>query len=158
MGTNIYLVKKIKREDVQQLRKTFNTTLQDLQTTRDTWKVLEPLEEALNKLKEEIHICKRSCGWQLLFQSHKELYDTTWESMTNYIKKVLDDGTYIMIDEYGEPYSLQDLKEDLEGFSKGWTGKTYDQYLRDKGERVYCNCEDHEYISDNLRWTDDWFA
>lgn len=78
--------------------------------------------------------------------------------MTDYIRKVLEDGTYIMVDEYGDLYSLQDLKDDLKHFSKGWTGKPYDQHLRDIGERVYSGCEDHEYISDNLRWTDDWFC
>lgn len=158
MGTNIYLVKQINKEDIEKAKKIFNAALYDLQTSRDVSKVIQPVEEFLDSLKEEVHICKRSWGWQLLFQSHKELYDCTWKSMTDYIRKVLDDGTYIMVDEYGELYSLQDLKEDLEHFKDGYTGKTYDEHLRQKGERTYHNVADYEYISDNLRWTDSDFS
>lgn len=159
MGTNIYLVRQITKEDIRDLKKVFNESIDNLETSRDGYKVLEPITEALNKLKKEIHICKRSSGWQLLFQSNKDLYDCTWKSMTDYIRKVLNDGTYIMIDEYGELYSLADLKEDLEQSKDGWTGKTYDEHCRKNGQSsYYCTCGDHEYISDNLRWTDDDFC
>ena len=157
MGTNIYLVKQITKEDIEEIKKVFNNCINDLETSRDINKVTVPVEEALEKLKNEIHICKRSAGWQLLFESHKELYECTWKSMTDYIRKVLNDDTYIMVDEYGKLYSLNDLKEDLEAFKNGWTHESYKKHLIEKRERVYPGTS-HEYISDNLRWTDDWFC
>ena len=157
MGTNIYLVRQITKKEIKETQTLFNSVLHNLETSRDTSKILEPLQEHLEKLKEEIHICKRSYGWQLLFQSHKELYDCTWKSMINYIKKVLNNGTYIMVDEYGELYSLDDLKKDLESFKDGYTGKTYDEECRKNGEYNHINCADYEYISDGLRWTDSDF-
>lgn len=46
MGTNIYLVKKIRGEDIQKAKEVFNTALQDLETTRDIHKVTEPVTES----------------------------------------------------------------------------------------------------------------
>lgn len=156
MGTNIYLVKQITKKQINSLKTTFNTVLQELQYSSDIDATLEILQEELNKLRDRVHICKRSAGWQLLFQSHKDLYDCTWDSMYHYIKKVLDEGTYIMVDEYGALYSLQDLKEDLKRFSKGHTGESYSKYLKSQGKQY--SYEAFEYISDGLRWADKEFS
>lgn len=139
MGTNIYLVKQIKDEDVQHLRSVFEEAITDLKTSRDAWKVRQPLEEELERLTHEIHICKVSYGYQVLFQSHTDLYDCTWKSMTRYIRERLKSGEYIMRDEYGAPYSLKELKQDVEFHKEGKAGTGLD------------------YVSDELRWIDNEF-
>ena len=154
---NIYLVKRITPDVIEETKRIFNETLEGLETTRDINDILNPVLEYLDTLRNEIHICKRSMGWQLLFQHNEGLYEDNWISMTNYIKKVLDEGTYIMVDECNRPYTLKDLKEDLLSHKDGYTGATYKQYKREHGDYDY-TCEDFEYISDNMRWSKTWFS
>ena len=71
--------------------------------------------------------------------------------MTDYIRQAIDSGDWEMIDEYGNAYSLDDLKADLESHNDGFDHDSYDAYMRRKGE--YHNQGSIEFISDGLRWS-----
>ena len=57
-----------------------------------------------------------------------------------------------MIDEYGNAYSLDDLKEDLEKHKDDFDNDSYDAYLRRKGKRLSVKGR-IDFISDGLRWS-----
>ena len=41
MGTNIYLVRQITKKEIKETQTLFNSVLHNLETSRDTWKILE---------------------------------------------------------------------------------------------------------------------
>lgn len=57
----------------------------------------------------EIHIGKRSCGWKPLFQEHKNAYT----SVSEMLKFLMDHPDIHIFDEYGDPHSIEHLKEEL---------------------------------------------
>ena len=57
-----------------------------------------------------------------------------------------------LIDEYGDAYSLDDLKEDFEKHKDGFDNDSYDAYLRSKGKRLSVKGR-IDFISDGLRWS-----
>ena len=96
-------------------------TKRKLKDMADGVKSIDDLEDVISFLQDEydryendIHICKISYGWQLLFQANENLYECTWNAMTDYIRQAIDSGEWELEDEYGNAYSLDDLKEDLE--------------------------------------------
>lgn len=157
MGTNIYLVKEIKDKDIKEIKDGVDKALSKVHTSRDISELKWDIQELLDGLKEEIHICKRSVGWQLLFAANRELYPCTWKGVTEYIRHVTESGEYKLIDEYGDPYSLKELKEDLDAFKDGHTGISWDEYCRKNGEISHYTAN-FEFISDGLRWTDREFC
>ena len=72
--------------------------------------------------------------------------------MTDYIRQAIDSGEWEMIDEYGNSYSLDDLKEDLEKHKDDFDNDSYDAYLRRKGKRLSVKGR-IDFISDGLRWS-----
>lgn len=151
MGTNIYLRKIVSKEEIEETKRKLKEIADDVKSIDDMRDVISFLQDEYDRYEKEIHICKISYGWKLLFQANKNLYECTWESMTDYIRRAIDSGEWEMIDEYGDAYSLDDLKEDLEKHKDGFDHDSYAAYMRSKGE--YNDQGSIEFISDGLRWS-----
>lgn len=156
MGTNIYLKKTITNDHLASVKKKIRDGIESSGSLQDLKDFLHDATEEIQGLDKEIHICKVSYGWQLLFQANRDLYDCTWQAMTDYIRKAIESGEYVMKDEYGDAYSLADLQEDLESHKSGYNHDIYVSDLRSKGDYTYY--ESIEFISDGMRWTDAEFS
>lgn len=151
MGTNIYLRKIVSKEDIEETKKILKDMTDRVMSIDDLDDVISFLQVERDRHEKDIHICKISYGWQLLFQANENLYECTWKAMTDYIRQAIDSGEWEMIDEYGDAYSLDDLKEDFEKHKDGFDQYSYDAYMRMKGEYHDQGCI--EFISDGLRWS-----
>lgn len=61
-----------------------------------------------------VHIGKRSNGWKPLFQTHPNAYLSV-EEMLGFLGDCAED----ILDEYGESYTVDELKQELVDFNKG---------------------------------------
>ena len=152
MGTNIYLRKIVSKEEMEDTKRKLKDWADVVKSIEDLKDVISFLQDECERHEKEIHICKISYGWQLLFQANEHLYDCTWESMTDYIRQAIDSGEWEMIDEYGNAYSLDDLKADLESHKDGFDRDSYVERMRKIGE--FHEQGSIEFISDGLRWSD----
>ena len=152
MGTNIYLRKIVSKEEMEDTKRKLKYMAENVKIIDDVRGVIEFLQDEYDRYEKDVHICKISYGWKLLFQANEHLYECTWKAMTDYIRQAIDSGEWEMIDEYGNAYSLDDLKEDFEKHKDGFDHDSFDAYLRMKGERRNVQgCID--FISDGLRWS-----
>ena len=152
MGTNIYLRKIVSKEEMEETKRKLKEMADDVKSIDDFEDVISFLQVECESHEKDIHICKISYGWKLLFQANENLYECTWKAMTDYIRQAIDSGECEMIDEYGNAYSLDDLKEDLEKHKDGFDNDSYDAYLRSKGKRLSVKGR-IDFISDGLRWS-----
>ena len=152
MGTNIYLRKIVSKEEIEETKRKLKEMADGVMSIDDFEDIISFLQVECESHEKDIHICKISYGWKLLFQANEHLYECTWKAMTDYIRQAIDSGEWEMIDEYGNAYSLDDLKEDFDKHKDGFDHDSYDAYLRRKGEsRNVQGCID--FISDGLRWS-----
>lgn len=151
MGTSIYLRKIVSKDDIEETKRKLKEMADDVKSIDDLEDVISFLQVECDEHEKEILICKISCGWKLLFQANENLYDCTWESMTDYIRQAIDSGEWELEDEYGDAYSLDDLKEDLEKHKDGFDNDSYIERMRKIGNYPY-DCV-IEFISDGLRWS-----
>ena len=152
MGTNIYLRKIDSEEDMAETKRKLKEMADDVKSIDDMRDVISFLQVECDGHEKEIHICKISYGWQLLFQANENLYECTWKAMTDYIRQAIASGEWELADEYGNAYSLDDLNEDLEKHKDGFNQYSYDAYMRRQGD--YHGQGVIEFISDGLRWSD----
>ena len=152
MGTNIYLRKIVSKKEMEETKRKLKEIAENLKIIDDVRVVIEFLQDEYDRYEKEIHICKISLGWKLLFQANENLYECTWKAMTDYIRQAIDSGEWEMVDEYGDAYSLDDLKEDFEKHKDGFDNDSYDAYLRSKGKRLSVKGR-IDFISDGLRWS-----
>lgn len=155
MGTNFYRCKVYTPEEQSELHSLLDKWFAG---EVDEWDFTSRLEELRDS--HRIHLCKRSCGWQILWQKHP-YYEDNLESIKNFLQ---EPGTYIK-DEYGDQFTLdQFLNDELEG-------KRCSKYLRDDlyNHEKYINdptvqhgpydYESREWTSkDGLRFTNDEFS
>lgn len=95
MGTNFYRVK----DPLSFSQEIANKYI-------ETRKLLgkDSLNSYLDSFKEQIHICKRSAGWKILFDHNNYIYyKDNREALNDFLKE----PGYIIQDEYGEQYSLE---------------------------------------------------
>lgn len=151
MGTNIYLRKIVSKEEIEETKRKLKDMTDRVMSIDDLDDVISFLQVERDGYDNDIHICKISYGWQLLFQANENLYDCTWNAMTDYIRQAIDSGEWEMEDEYGNAYSLDDLKEDLESHKDGFDHDSYVERMRNIGNYPYD--ERIEFISDGLRWS-----
>lgn len=150
MGKNIYLRKIVSKEEIEETKRKLKEMAADVKSIDDLEDVISFLQVECEGY-ENTHICKISYGWQLLFQANENLYECTWKAMTDYIRQAIDSGEWEMIDEYGNAYSLDDLKEDFESHKDGFDHDSYIERMRKIGNYPYdCGIE---FISDGLRWS-----
>ena len=152
MSTNIYLRKIVSKEEIEETKRKLKEMADGVKSIDDFEDVISFLQVECDGHEKEIHICKISYGWKLLFQANEHLYECTWKAMTDYIRQAIDSGELEMIDEYGNAYSLDDLKEELEKHKDGFDNDSYDAYLRRKGKRLRVKGR-IDFISDGLRWS-----
>ena len=152
MGTNIYLRKIVSKEEIEDTKRKLKYMAENVKIIDDVRGVIEFLQDEYDRYEKDVHICKISYGWKLLFQANENLYECTWKAMTDYIRQAIDSGEWEMIDEYGDAYSLDDLKEDFEKHKDGFDNDSYDAYLRSKGKRLSVKGR-IDFISDGLRWS-----
>ena len=152
MGTNIYLRKIVSKKEIEDTKRKLKELADGVKSIDDMRDVISFLKVKCEGYDKDIHICKISYGWKLLFQANEHLYECTWKAMTDYIRQAIDSGEWEMIDEYGDAYSLDDLKEDFEKHKDGFDNDSYDAYLRSKGKRLSVKGR-IDFISDGLRWS-----
>ena len=152
MGTNIYLRKIVSKEEIEDTKRKLKYMAENVKIIDDVRGVIEFLQDEYDRYEKDVHICKISYGWKLLFQANENLYECTWKAMTDYIRQAIDSGEWEMEDEYGNAYSLDDLKEDFEKHKDGFDNDSYDAYLRSKGKRLSVKGR-IDFISDGLRWS-----
>ena len=152
MGTNIYLRKIVSKEEMEDTKRKLKEMADGVKSIDDMMDVISFLQVECDMQEKDIHICKISYGWKLLFQANEHLYECTWKAMTDYIRQAIDSGEWELEDEYGDAYSLDDLKEDLEKHKDGFDNDSYDAYLRSKGKRLSVKGR-IDFISDGLRWS-----
>ena len=150
MGTNFYLRKKVSNKDKKELLSYLDSKYAELrkQIAANPYGLRYALDDFYYEVasdlcpyNDDIHIGKRSAGWQFLWDYHKGRYfDANLES----IKKFLSNPEYEIIDEYDKVFTLEQfLNEELAGFLyEGKTGL----------EEGYSS---HFFISDNLRFSTD---
>ena len=99
MGTNFYC-KRIPTQD--QLN-----SIADLV-------VNEKIDEAIDKLHEvnkEIHICKRSSGWQIGFDHNNGEY---WKPTRQSLEEFLSQPDIMIIDEYKKEYTYEEFWKEID--------------------------------------------
>ena len=74
----------------------------------------EKIDEAIDKLHEldkEIHICKRSCGWQIGFDHNNgEYYQPTRKSLEEFLSQ----PDIKIIDEYKNEYTYEEFWKEID--------------------------------------------
>ena len=99
MGTNFYCMRIPTQEQLN--------SIADLV-------VNEKIDEAIDKLHElnkEIHICKRSCGWQIGFDHNNgEYYQPTRKSLEEFLSQ----PDIKIIDEYKNEYTYEEFWKEID--------------------------------------------
>lgn len=111
-------------------------------------------KDLLETKTKEIHLGKRSAGWQFLWQSQPEYYQENLESIKNF----LSSGEYIIIDEYERPFEFSDfINEELGEVL--YTGYTHETYMNDHPNERPIPPQYHDWItSDGLRFANGDFS
>lgn len=127
MGTNFYrktiLTDAIKDKYRNDLEKAFND-----ENTRDE------LVENIKNMDNEIHICKRSCGWKIIFDhNYGNYYKLTRQDIDRFLR---EPGTKI-VDEYGTEYTVEQFWEMVDEWNANprnrFDSKSYNEYLAKNG-------------------------
>lgn len=142
MGTNFYYRIPLKKREKDILHK-----LVDELPNIDTYEIREKLDEIDNE--HDIHLGKRSFGWQFLWNFHnRKFYDTSLKS----IRSFLENGGGTIFNEYGEQFSVEDffgdeIKDCLYQDEKHCDARLY--HINHPEEPMYYNIGAHEFISDD---------
>lgn len=159
MGTNYYAVYIPTEEDIKELNKLRVKNLFD--------KVHQNIELWSN----EIHLGKRSGGWQFLFDHNNvEYYKPTRSSLEDFLRS----GNYLVKNEYGEYFEIDEFFKIVDDWNTDphnhWTYESYyeehpseyvgyfktpyniQQMLYNKAG-IVIKPEDMDFDSDGLRWS-----
>lgn len=129
MGTNFYMSKKKPSND--ELMK----FIQDKE--KDGENAVDSLIEMLRDNREEIHICKRSSGWHILYDHN---YGKYWNEPTREsIQKYQRENGMVIHDEYGEEYTEEEFWNEMDE----WEASRDDLWDSIGYEREYP--KDHHY-------------
>lgn len=113
MGTNFYckkLDKKHRKEffdDLNELSQYITYNIDNIEL--DLVEKVKEFIESNSDLEEEIHLGKRSYGWQFLWDYHDGKY---FNSNLDSIKEFLSQDDIIIYDEYGNFYEVEQLFND----------------------------------------------
>lgn len=113
MGTNFYckkLDKKYRKEfsdDLNELSQYITYNIDNIEL--DLVEKVKEFIESNSDLEEEIHLGKRSYGWQFLWDYHNGKY---FNSNLDSIKEFLSQDGIIIYDEYGNFYEVEQLFND----------------------------------------------
>jgi hypothetical protein len=106
MGTNFYKVIPYTEEEKIKIKDIYNRLADSLiESGEESWMIREELEDLSHHC---IHLGKRSCGWQFLWNHNNgKYYDVNIDS----IKEFLESPGPIM-DEYGQKFTVEEFFED----------------------------------------------
>jgi hypothetical protein len=133
MGTNFYTKIIDSKEEKRSLKKTFNSFLKD-EISKDA------LISVINNSNKEIHLGKRSAGWQFLWDHNNgKYYDLTLKDIESFIKDKCLNTVY---DEYGDSYSWEKfITEEVSSYlykdNKHWDGESYNKYILENSLKEY---------------------
>ena len=151
MGTNFYC-RRINKEKRDELKLKFNELYEELLKSIDDIDL--DFKTILNNfiwdnkdLEQEIHLGKRSAGWQFLWDYHDGIY---FKPTLASIKEFLSDKDLIIYDEYGKQYSVDEF------FTEIGPWLYNDEHHIDGSEPGKHNIYDwntHFFASDGLRFS-----
>lgn len=151
MGTNFYFIPKISDEAVDNIL----IKAKKLDKNRNYSDVKDLYNELQDVLDTEIHLGKRSCGWQFLW-NHNDLkyYKPDLKS----IKKFLEESEGIIYDEYGDSYTVEqffneEIKDYLYKDSNHTDAKTY---IKEHPNEPYYNLDSKELHFKNHIYNSDY--
>ena len=102
------------------------------------------LNDLLQEYKEEypeIHLGKRSCGWQFLWAPNPKWYDNTIESIDKFLRR----EDVVLYNEYGEYLTPEQVWEEYANTK----GDTHESYLqKHPEERRYYTRNDYETVTE----------
>lgn len=145
MGTNFYYKIPIHKRKVEELK---NLITEE----PDFTELLNEIEEITKN--NSIHLGKRSCGWQFLWDYHKGRF---YKDNLNSIKEFIDTSGGYIENEYGEKFTPDEffndeIKDCLYKDEKHCDSKSYQE--KHPYEHHYYMPSDIEFISsDNLRFS-----
>lgn len=133
MGTNVYMQRIPTESELNEIKA--NIDKLDFQKA----------SELMEKYRSEVHIGKRSGGWQFLFAPNPEYYEETRES----IDKFLHRKDWELVTEYYDYITPEDFWQDfVEDFKDGYSHESYIQAhpMEDRWPSL-------EHYSDGLRFS-----
>lgn len=147
MGTNFYAKKKLKPLEKKEIHQKLDEFLEGNILDYEFIDFLE------TKIKE-IHLGKKSGGWQFLWQTQPEYYQENLKS----IQEFLTSGDYEIRDEYGKSYSFEEfINSELERCL--YSGYTHETYQKDHPEKRPIPPQYMDWItSDGLRFVNGDFS
>lgn len=168
MGTNFYRRYIPTEDDIKNMHKLLDERKFESDWTVKDSDYKDSLENYIHHFTEEIHICKRSGGWQISFDHNwGKYYFPCREELESFL---LEPHT-IIVDEYGDQYTPQQFWKEMDEWNAGsnnnWTSKTYREYERQRGgyegwlctdEIKKCKAmfgvepEDNDFTVDGLRF------
>ena len=118
MGTNFYCKRIPTQEQLNSIAKLV---------------VSKQIDEAIDKLNEvnkKIHICKRSCGWQVGFDHNNgEYYQPTRKSLEEFLSQ----PDMVIFDEYNNEYSYDEFWKEIDEHNANprniWDSKKFTQEI-----------------------------
>lgn len=130
MGTNFYRVLKVTQRDKDKIK---NLIDEGKILGYDEWsdEPQETVESEIHRLTERVHICKRSCGWQICFDHNwGKYYQPSRKSITEFLSQP---DTEIQ-DEYGDIYTVDEFWKEVDEWNADehnhWTSRTYKECER----------------------------
>lgn len=145
MGTNFYCKIPISKKNREKVIEQINDLKKEVENESNNINLqdifLAYRENIDTLLPEQIHIGKRSYGWQFLWNYHDGKY---FDANLNSIKIFLEDK--IIYDEYDRVYSLDAFLNDAIGYCL----YNKDGELEDGMDGVYSS---HFFLSDGLRFS-----
>lgn len=138
MGTNFYRVNIPTEEDIKKLHKLVDEG--KLLSRRGYWgeEDSESVQDIRDDCTMRIHICKRSCGWQICFDHNwGKYYQPTRTSLNEFLSQP---NTRIE-DEYGDTYTLDQFWKEMDEHNASphsrWVSKTYTEWERARNPSCY---------------------
>ena len=104
MGTNFYARRIPTQEEVAALHKHID------EVAAGVYSISSMIEEI--EIVNDIHLGKRSAGWQFNWESHPEYYSDNLES----IKEFLSRDDIVIVDEYNTKFSLEEFLNEEIGY------------------------------------------
>ena len=99
MGTNFYCKRIPTQEQLNSIAKLVVS------------KQIDEAIDKLNEVNEKIHICKRSCGWQVGFDHNNgEYYEPTRKSLEEFLSQ----PGMVIVDEYNNEYSYDEFWKEID--------------------------------------------
>ena len=130
--------------------------------------VNEKLDDAIDELQEvnqKIHICKRSCGWQIGFDHNNgEYYQPTRKSLEEFLSR----PDIVIFDEYNRKYTYEEFWKEIDEHNanprNNWDSKKYMQEqhepswsicwpdIREVKEMFGIETSVNDFYNGGLRW------